>query len=338
MILAAGKGERLKGLTQSVPKALVQIAGRTLLEHAIERFQKAQISDITIATGWKSDLVLEAMTQFEHLAEIHTIEVTDYEIGPLRTLTTSLDYIKDEAALITPVDLMVSSESLSKIVSSHSNNQDALVTLAIDPKSTSGSPVSVGPSGRVLGIQKRIEDEGTIATSAMFMVIKSGFISYCKRALKQGATTAVSVLNTIIDEGHSVQSFPIDEKWFDLDTIQDILDANRYYLESAFVQYQDAIFLHAGDTMEIGNPLNLDSGIVIGKGVYLKGPCLIDRDTRIGEDSVIGPYTSIGRGTIIGEQCTIQDATIFGSSLVPSHSRYHSIVMNDSTVFKTEEL
>jgi len=336
--LAAGKGERLKGLTQSVPKALVQVAGRTLLEHAIERMKKAQISDITVATGWKSDMVREVITQLEHLAEIHTVEVTDYEIGPLQTLTTSLDYIQDEAAIITPIDLMVSSEALSKIVSSHSNNQDALVTLAVDTKSTSGSPVSIGSSGRILGIQRRTDNEVTISTSAMFMVIKSGFVDHCKRALERGATTAVSVLNNIIDEGHSVQSFPIDEKWFDLDTIRDILEANRYYLESAFVQYQDSIFLHAGDTMEIGNPLNLDSGIVMGKGVCLKGPCLIDRDSQIGDECVIGPYTSIGRGTIIDEQCTIQDATIFGNSHVPSHSRYHSIVMNDSTDFKMEEL
>jgi len=335
--LAAGKGERLKGLTQSVPKALVQIAGKTLLEHAIERLQKAQISDITVAIGWKSDMVREALKQFEHLPEINTVEVADYEIGPLQTLTTSLDRIKDGTAIITPIDLMVSSEALSKIVSSHSNNQDALVTLAVDPKSTSGSSVSIGSSGRILGIKRRAENEDTIATSAMFMVVKSGFVDYCKRSLEGGATTAVSVLNDVIDEGHSVQSFPITEKWFDLDTIQDILEANRYYLESAFVQYQDTIFLHAGDTMEIGNPLNLDSGIAIEEGVCLKGPCLIDRASQIGEDCIIGPHTSIGRGTIVGEQCEIQDASIFRNSHVPSHSRYHSILVNDSIIFKAEE-
>lgn len=335
--MAAGKGERLKGLTQSVPKALVQIAGKTLIEHAVERFKKAQISNITIAIGWKSNMIRDAILQLKHLTEIHIVEVTDYEIGPLQTLTTALDYIKGEAALVTPIDLIVSSEALSKIVSSHSNNQEALVTLAIDPKSPSGSPVSFDSSGRVLGILKP-EIDGPVATSAMFMVTGSGFVRHCKTALEQGATTAVSVLNTVIDEGHLVRSFSIDEKWFDLDTIQDILNANRYCLESAFVQYQDAIFLHAGDTMEIGNPLNLDSGIEIGKGVCLKGPCLIDSGTQIGEDCIIGPYTSIGHGTIIGEQCEIVDATLFRNSHVPSHSRFHSIVMNDSTVFKSEVL
>ncbi len=334
--MAAGKGERLRGLTQSVPKALVQIAGKTLLEYAIERFQKAGISNITISIGWKSEMVLEAIAQLEHPSEIHTVEVTDYEIGPLRTLTTSLDHIKDQKALITPVDLLVSSESLSKIVSSHRNSPDALVTLAVDFKSTSGSPVSIDSSGRVLGIQRQGKKENTIATSAMFMVINSDFVDHCKRALKRGATNAAVVLNNVIDEGHFVQSFPITEKWFDLDTIQDILEANRFYLESAYVQYQNNIFLHAGDTMEIGNPLNLDSGTVIEKGVCLKGPCFIDRESHIGEDSIIGPYASIGRGTVIGNQCEIQDATLFRNSHVPDHSKYHSIVMNDSTIFKTE--
>lgn len=319
-----------------MPKALVQIAGKTLLEHAVERFQKAQIPDITIAIGWMSDMVREVVSQFEHLAAIHIVEVTDYEIGPLRTLTTALDCIKDDAVLVTPIDLMVPSEPLSQIIYNHSTNQDAIATLAVDTKSTSGSPVSIDSSGRILGVQKRVENEDTIATSAMFMVIKSEFVEHCKRALERGATTVVSVLNNLIHEGYSVQSFPIDAVWFDLDTIQDFLDANRYYLKSALVQYKDAIFVPVGDTMEIGNPLNFDSGIVIESGVCLQGPCLIDRESHIGENCIIGPYTSIGRGTIVEDQCEIKDAILFGNSHVPANSRYHSIVVNDSTIFRME--
>jgi len=52
MILAAGRGERLRPLTDSTPKPMLPVAGKPLLEHHIERLVAAGISDIVINTCW----------------------------------------------------------------------------------------------------------------------------------------------------------------------------------------------------------------------------------------------------------------------------------------------
>ena len=57
IILAAGKGERLQPLTNDKPKCLVELFGKSLLEWQIKAFQSSGITDITIVSGYKSDLI-----------------------------------------------------------------------------------------------------------------------------------------------------------------------------------------------------------------------------------------------------------------------------------------
>ena len=57
IILAAGKGERLRPLTDDKPKCMVELFGKSILEWQIEKFQKFGINDITIITGYKSESI-----------------------------------------------------------------------------------------------------------------------------------------------------------------------------------------------------------------------------------------------------------------------------------------
>jgi len=59
MILAAGRGERLRPLTDSIPKPMLQVAGKPLLEHHLERLAAAGITDIVINTSWLAEQIEE---------------------------------------------------------------------------------------------------------------------------------------------------------------------------------------------------------------------------------------------------------------------------------------
>ncbi|MFW9844745.1 MAG: NTP transferase domain-containing protein [Candidatus Thorarchaeota archaeon] len=334
--MAAGKGERLKGITHSLPKALVQVAGKTLLEYAINRFVKAGVQNIIIAVGWKSNLIKDAVPQFESTTEIKIIDVSNYEIGPLQTLATALEATQNEESIVCPVDLLISSDSISEIVSHHTEIQDTLVTLAVDTQSASGSTVSLDSHGHVLGVQREIDSADSLAKSAMFMVISSQFLEYCKKALSGGATTAVSVLNHVIEEKRLVKSYSVNERWFDIDTLADVLEANRYLLESSAVQFEKAVFIPSGDIVDIGENLHLRSEIKVGNGVTLKGPCLIQSGSIIGSNCIIGPHACVGFGTLIGDECEIKNAVISGQSKVPDHSKLSDILMSRSEIFRME--
>ncbi len=59
MILAAGRGERLRPLTEETPKSLVEVRGETLLERHLHALRAAGVEHVVINLGWLGDKVFE---------------------------------------------------------------------------------------------------------------------------------------------------------------------------------------------------------------------------------------------------------------------------------------
>ena len=61
MILAAGRGERLRPLTDKIPKSLVEVRGESLLERHLDNVHTAGIRTVVINLGWLGDQVVERL-------------------------------------------------------------------------------------------------------------------------------------------------------------------------------------------------------------------------------------------------------------------------------------
>ena len=59
MILAAGRGERLRPLTDNVPKSLVEVNGESLLERHLQRLHSGGVETVVINLGWLGEQILE---------------------------------------------------------------------------------------------------------------------------------------------------------------------------------------------------------------------------------------------------------------------------------------
>ncbi len=57
VVLAAGQGVRMKPLTKDMPKALVELKGKPLLQHVLESLKKAEVKEAVIVIGFKGNLI-----------------------------------------------------------------------------------------------------------------------------------------------------------------------------------------------------------------------------------------------------------------------------------------
>lgn len=61
MILAAGRGERMRPLTATRPKALLEVGGRPLIEHHLEALRRAGIDNVVVNLGWHGEQIAECI-------------------------------------------------------------------------------------------------------------------------------------------------------------------------------------------------------------------------------------------------------------------------------------
>lgn len=140
MILAAGLGTRLRPLTNDRPKALVEVAGRTLLEITLARLWTFGVSEVIVNVHHFADMVvayLKAHDNFGMRIEISREDVLLDTGGGLKKAAWFFleGSSREEPFLLHNVDV-ISTIDLKRMVQSHKQNK-ALATLAVQERETS---------------------------------------------------------------------------------------------------------------------------------------------------------------------------------------------------------
>ena len=114
LLLAAGLGTRLKPITGVVPKCLVPINGKPLLEYWIDSLVTANIKKILINTHYKKELVEEFVRQNKHCKYITTVHEPKL-LATGGTLYKNREFFQNDDVLMAHADNLLESYSLAQI-------------------------------------------------------------------------------------------------------------------------------------------------------------------------------------------------------------------------------
>jgi NDP-sugar pyrophosphorylase family protein len=138
MILAAGLGTRLRPLTDDRPKALVEVAGRTLLEITLTRLKWVGVGEVMINVHHFADMVvdyLKAHQNFGMRVEISREDVLLDTGGGLKKAAHFFLESPEEPFFVHNVDV-ISNIDLNRMIEAHRETK-ALATLAVQDRETS---------------------------------------------------------------------------------------------------------------------------------------------------------------------------------------------------------
>ncbi len=235
MVLAAGLGTRLRPLTIDRPKALVEVAGRTLLELTLMRLRSFGIRDVIINVHHFADMVVDYLTTHHNFGMQIAISREDLLLdtggGLKKAAWFFLEGNAAEPFLLHNVDVL-STIDLARMVEFH-RTQQALVTLAVQDRSTSRYLLfdsQMQLCGRRAGSDGKPE---LVRAASQFQALAFSGIHVISPHLlpmlnEDGAFSIITSYLRLAGTGESIQAFRADEySWRDMGTPENIARATE---------------------------------------------------------------------------------------------------------------
>lgn len=232
LILAAGLGTRLAPITNDRPKSMVTVNGQPILFKQIENLHENGITDITIVSGYKADVLKKAV--FGRYAEINIIESVDYAAtNNMYSAYLAKDIFIDADFLMMNADVFYDASVIRTLLAYEASN--AIVTDIGNYLEESMKVIE--ENGRLIQISKKIEPGDALGVSIDIYKFSAeggkAFFAKCtdyieeKGELKLWSEVA---LNDILAEV-SFEACPLNGRWLEIDNYEDLIAAEKMFRE-----------------------------------------------------------------------------------------------------------
>jgi NDP-sugar pyrophosphorylase family protein len=212
MVLAAGLGTRLRPLTDTRPKALVEIAGRTLLEITLERLRATGIDQVIINVHHFAEMMVEylkAKNNFGMHVEVSREDTLLDTGGGLKKAAWFFNgdtepFVLHNVDVITTIDLLNMAQ--------YHNSNGALATLAVQDR----------PTSRPLAFDEHLQLRGRgpgFAFSGIHVISPQ----LLPRLIEDGAFSIIDSYLRLASEGERILGFRADQySWRDVGRLKDL--------------------------------------------------------------------------------------------------------------------
>ncbi|MFA5336081.1 MAG: phosphocholine cytidylyltransferase family protein [Candidatus Omnitrophota bacterium] len=183
VILAAGIGNRLKPLTDKMPKSLIKIGDRAVLERMLDSLTGLGITDVTIVVGHLKQMITGLVGKQYKTAACKYITNPDYELGSILSLYAARQEIAGNDVLLMDADVIFEREVLARLV----NSRNANCFLADKSSKDTGEEMKVASlGGRVVQIARKVTREHDSAGEGVgFCKVSSRYSEELVKALEK---------------------------------------------------------------------------------------------------------------------------------------------------------
>jgi choline kinase len=244
IIVAAGPGSRLNPLTNEIPKCLLEVGGKTILERALEALRENGIEKLAVVRGYCSHLIdYPNVTYYENpnYRENNILRSLFYAEGEMnddlifsysdiiysREIVAELIKCESEIALIVDVNWL-----------QHYNGRDRHpISEAELVKVANGKVVKIGKGvvspaeahGEFIGLAKFSKSGAEVMKAAYHQVAAERPAAPFQHAASLEKAYLTDMIQELIGQGMLVQSVDIQGGWLEIDTPQDLERARRLF-------------------------------------------------------------------------------------------------------------
>lgn len=298
----AGNGLRLRPYTENVPKCLLPVAGKTIIDWIVEDSLGLNPVETIFITGYKADAVDSFLKKRPSWGATRTVIQSNPQ-GLGEAVSLALPFVDDDEPL-----LIILGDTLFEADLSILNNMDenVLYTYKVEDPRRFGVAVT-DSTGRISRLvekpQEFVSDEAIVGIYYIkdSKVLKESLKYLMDNNIRtKNEFQLTDALEMMIEKGCKFRTAPV-QKWLDCGLAETLLETNACVLNR-----------------------NDNSATVNIPGVKVIAPCYIGKNTKI-SNSTIGPNVAVGDGCVI-ENSTIADAVLWDGVKVEGKTLNNVIV------------
>lgn len=162
LILAGGKGERLRPLTDTLPKPMVPLCGKPILAHQVEWLKAGGVSDVVFLAGYLWETIKDYFGDGRKFGVQVHYSVEDSPLGRGGAIRNGFPLVPEEDQLVLALNGdVVTSELIDNIVDRHrekkQTNPSHLATIMVVPMVSPYGLVEMGQGDDVVGFREKVE-------------------------------------------------------------------------------------------------------------------------------------------------------------------------------------
>jgi len=317
LILAGGKGTRLRPLTINTPKPVVPVANSPFLLYQIDLMRSAGIQEIILSLSYQPRKIEDLLKDGSDYGVWIRYAVEGTPLGTGGAFKNAEEHI-DSTSVVFNGDVLTSVD-LAAVIALH-KAKGAVATIVLTPvenPSAYGLVETTHDGWIQRFIEKPGPDEVTCNTiNAGIYVLEPSVLGYIPKA--ESYSFERGLFPTLLERKEAVLSFILDQYWIDIGTPQKYLEVHQDILSQKFVSPRvpargfERTLLPG--TAAVDENSIIDSGVTIRDGVRIENSvigknCKIDEGAQI-VDSVIWSGNTIDAGarvsqSIVGKGCYI---------------------------------
>ncbi|MGI8476225.1 MAG: glucose-1-phosphate thymidylyltransferase [Thermomicrobiales bacterium] len=311
LVLAGGKGSRLRPLTATGAKQLVPLANKPVLFYALEQLVAAGIVEIGIVTGEKGDQVRTAVGDGSAFGARVAYLPQSAPLGLAHAIVTAREWLGDDAFCMFLGDNFLRNGIVAYAGQFLAGRDQARILLKRVADPAAFGVALLDGHGRV----RRLVEKPTRPVSDLAVVGVYFFgpeihaITPCLTPSARGELEITDAIQGLIDAGHTVDASLVDDDWIDTGRKDDLLAANRLVL-STMVRRIDG---------DVDAASTVEGEVVIERGAAVvtstvRGPAIVGAGSRL-TDAFVGPFTAIGADCQL-ERCGIEGSIVMERSVI----------------------
>lgn len=323
VLMAGGKGSRIRPLTLSRPKPLIPVANRPMIEYIVEKIRNSGYNELVVTLSYLKNQIKTLLKEdYSDMNIKYSVEETP--LGTAGGVKKASKYLNDTFFVLSG-DVLVDVD-LNKLLNFHKKN-NALATMVLTPVE---NPSHFGIA--TLDNQKQIikflekpsncEIFSKLANTGTY-VLEPEIFDYINKKVE--VDFSQDIFPKLIEEKRGIYGYVFEGYWNDVGRPRTYLQANYDVLNEKIKPEP------AGEKLKEG--VGVLGNIWVGKNVEIDKKVRIIGPVTIGDGSIIERGCSIGRNAVIGENTYLErNSTIKGCVIFPESTIKASSCLKDCIV------